>query len=62
MENVNCDIRLSADDTLLFSIVNDATQTVFKNSEDIGKIEKWAWQWKMEFNADKSEDIIFSTK
>ena len=51
-----------ADDTASFSIVNDATQTTFKISEDLDKIEKWAWQWKMEFNADKSEEVIFSTK
>ena len=31
-------------------------------SEDLDKIEKWAWQWKLEFNADKSEEIIFYTK
>ena len=62
VENVKCDIRLFADDTSLFSRVNDATQTAFKISEDLDKIEKWAWQWKMEFNADKSEEIIFSTK
>ena len=48
--------------TSLFSRVNDATQTAFKISEDLDKIEKWAWQWKMEFNADKSEEVIFSTK
>ena len=62
MENIKCDIRLFADDTSLFSRVNDATQTVFKICVDLDKIEKWAWQWKMEFNADKSEEIIFSTK
>ena len=52
----------SADDTSLFSRVNDATQTAFKISVDLDKIEKWAWQWKMEFNTDKSEEIILSTK
>ena len=62
VKNVKCDIRLFADDTSLFSRVNDATQTAFKICEDLDKIEKWAWQWKMELNAGKSEEIIFSTK
>ena len=22
----------------------------------------WAWQWKMQFNADKTEEVIVSTK
>ena len=37
VDNINCDIRLFADDTSLFSIVNDATQTALKISEDLTK-------------------------
>ena len=40
MENVNCDIKLFADDTSIFFIVNDVAQTAFKISEDLDKIEK----------------------
>ena len=29
---------------------------------DLEKISLWAWQWKMEFNADKTEEVIFSCK
>ena len=58
VENVNYDILLFADDTSHFSIVNDTTQTTFKISEDLGKVEKWALQWKMELNADESQEII----
>ena len=60
VDNINCNIRLFADDTSFISIVNDATQTALKISED--KIKKWALQWKMEFNADKTEEVIFSAK
>ena len=62
VDNINCDVRLFADDKSLFSIVNDATQTALKISEDLDKIKKWALQWKMEFNADKTEEVIFSAK
>ena len=58
VENVKYDIRLFADDTSLFSRVNDATQTVLKISEDLDKIEKWAWQWKMELKADKLKRLF----
>ena len=27
---------------------------------DLGKISLWAWQWKMEFDAAKTEEILFS--
>ena len=62
VDNINYDIRLFADDTSLFSIVNDAFQTALKISEDLGKIKKWALQWKMEFNDDKTEEVIFPAK
>ena len=26
------------------------------------KISLWAWQWKMKFNADKTEEVVFSCK
>ena len=62
VENVSCDVRLFADDTSLFSIVNDVANTAFKLNRDLEKIKLWAWQWKMQFNADKTEEVIFSTK
>ena len=46
--NATRDIRLFADDTSLFSIVNDTTQTALKINEDLDKIKEWAWQWKMD--------------
>ena len=55
VNNINCNVRLFADDTSLLSLVNDATHTALKISENLDKIKKWAWQWKMEFNADKKK-------
>ena len=25
-------------------------------------MQLWAWQWKMQFNCDKTEEVIFSVK
>ena len=33
-----------------------------KLNRDLEKARLWAWQWKMQFNADKTEEVIFSTK
>ena len=45
VDDLNSDVKIFADDTSLFSVVN-----------------LWAWQWKMQFNADKTVELIFSTK
>ena len=29
---------------------------------DLEKVRFWAWQWKMHFNTDKTEEVIFSCK
>ena len=33
-----------------------------KLNEDLDTVKLWAWQWKMHFNADKSEEVMFSCK
>ena len=62
VENVSCDVRLFADDTSLFSVVYDVVTTAFEMNYDLKKIKLWTWQWKMQFNTDKTEEVIFSTK
>ena len=62
VDDINCDIRLFADDTSMFSVVKNASQTSDKLNRDLENARLWAWQWKMQFNADKTEEVIFSTK
>ena len=38
------------------------SQTSDELNRDLEKARLWAWQWKMQFNADKTEEVIFSTK
>ena len=51
-----------ADDTSLFSVVKNEYDTGLDMNRDLEKIRMWAWQWKMLFNADKTEEVIFSWK
>ena len=51
-----------ADDTSLFSTITNETVTAEVLNRDLGKVRLWAWQWKMQFNAEKTEEVIFSTK
>jgi hypothetical protein len=63
VEVVHCDIRIFADDTFIFRIV-DATCTQELN-DDLERIAVWAHQWKMLFNPDISKqavEVIFSRK
>ena len=57
--------KLFADDTSLFSFVNDVNLSEFHLNSDLKKISDWTYQWKMSFNPDiskQAEEIIFSRK
>ena len=56
-------VKFFADDTSIFSIVNDPVISASDLNNDLNAIAKWADQWKMCFNPDPSkpaEEIIFS--
>ena len=41
-----------ADDTMLFSIVNNPAISANELNHDLKVISQWAYQWKMKFNPD----------
>ena len=54
-----------ADDTSLFSTVNDPNSSAGELNNDLQQISQWAFQWKMSFNPDPTkpaEEIVFSRK
>ena len=57
--------KIFADDRSLFSKVKDETSSDTQLNNDLNKISKWAFQWKILFNLDPSEqaiEICFSHK
>ena len=50
--------KLFADDTSLFSKVKDETFSDSQLNNDLNKISKWAFQWKMLFNPGLSKQAI----
>ena len=52
------DVGLFADDTALFSVVYDEQVSADILNADLKFIEKWAYQWKMQFNPDKNKQAI----
>ena len=56
--NIKSNVILFADDTMLFSIVNDPVISANEMNHDLIVINQWAYQWKMEFNPDPNEQTI----
>ena len=57
-EGLVSDVRMFADDTSLFSIVYDEKVSADILNADLKFIEKWVYQWKMQFNPDKNKQAI----
>ena len=62
VDGVHSDIKLFANDTSIFSVVKDKDEATETLNEDLERVRLWAWQWKMQFNCDKTEEVIFSVK
>ena len=64
-DNLISNPKLFADVTSLFSVVQDITLSAKNLNDDLKKINKWAFQWKMSFNPDpnkQAQEVIFSRK
>ena len=62
VDNIDCDVRMFANDTSLFSIVNDMNKSADVLNRDLEKVILWVWQWRMHFNENKTEEVIVSCK
>ena len=49
-QGLHADIKLFADDTLLFSVVDDIDESASKLNNDLIRMQEWAYQWEMSFN------------
>ena len=57
--------KLFADNTFIFSTVQDITTSTLSVSNDLTKISEWAVHWKINFNPDPSkqaQNLLFSRK
>ena len=63
--NIKSNVKFFADDTMLFSIVNNPELSAIDLNHDLGVIHQWAHQWKLEFNPDPNKqatEVLFSCK
>ena len=54
-DNLQSNVKLFADDVSLFSIVNDPIKSSLQLNNDLVKIQKWSYDWKMSFNLDPNK-------
>jgi hypothetical protein len=60
--DIGSSICLFADDTSLYIIVNDPTQSADQLQSDINAITSWADTWRVTFNPAKTISVLFSRK
>ena len=53
--NLECNLKIFANDTSLFSLVRDPNECSEKLGRDLGRVARWVHQWKMSFNPDTSK-------
>ena len=62
---LNSNVKLFADETSLFFVVHNITDSANLLNSDLSKIKEWTLQWKMSFNPDpikQAQEITFSRK
>ena len=62
---LNASVKLFADDTSLFSVFHNITDSANLLNSNLSKINEWVLQWKMTFNpgpTKQAQEIIFSRK
>lgn len=60
--DIGSNVRLFADDTSLFIIVDDPVNAASCLNADLDKITQWATTWLVSFNPSKTESLLFSRK
>ena len=59
---VESQIRLFADDTSLFIVVEDPAQAAELLNKDLDSISKWSKDWLVDFNPSKTECLLITRK
>ena len=57
-ENLKCNVKLFADDTSLFTVVQNSNTAANDMNHDLELIKQWAHQWRMSFNPDPQKQAV----
>ena len=62
VDGLQNDIKLFVDDNSIYTVVKNKDEAAANLNQDLERVNLWAWQWKVQFNSDKTEEVIFSVK
>ena len=62
VNDIGSNVKLFADDTSLYLVVEDPVMTADMMDLDLDKIHQWANAWLVKFNPHKTEELIISRK
>ena len=62
VDEINSNIRLFADDTSLYIIVENPIEAAIQLNADLEKVHQWASKWLVTFNPTKTESLLFTRK
>ena len=57
-EDLKCNVKLFADDTSLFTVVQDSDSAANDMNHDLELIRQWAHDWRMSFNPDPQKQAV----
>ena len=58
LQVLKCNVKLFADDTSLFTVVEDLNSAANNMNHDLELIRQWAHDWKMSFNPDPQKQAV----
>ena len=56
--DLECNVKLFADDTSLFTVVHDPNAASEKINNDLALVSQWAHDWRMSFNPDPQKQAV----
>ena len=59
--DLKCSVKLFADDTSLFTVVEDPNTAANDMNHDLELISQWARDWKISFNPDRQKQAVALT-
>jgi hypothetical protein len=62
VQDIDAQIKLFADDTSLYLVVDDPIETAETLNVDLDKIHIWSEEWLVKFNPQKTETMTSSKK
>jgi hypothetical protein len=62
VNEINAEIKLFADDTSLYLIVDNPNDTAFLLNQDLNQLQRRSEKWLVKFNPNKIETMVISSK